>query len=245
LVQAFTGNNWLATSLEVMNRRYPTAKCLFEEYQNDVGNYVDTGSFDALAQSFMTMEHEETHGWDYEHANGNSQFSFYVTCMNNPVLPWIEGFARSEIAPLVQGSATSLYDGTYLTGTQGTYAWTELLDEWNAYVNGMAAITMAADQVQSGISGTDGAVAFAYYVELYLKRARTQHPTVYAQIKNDAATVAFLKQEWNRMHFFLAFAAQYPVISIEAANIEKNLYDPANQSELEQVVGPLSASNCN
>jgi hypothetical protein len=246
LQAAFNGQNWQTTTMEMLKRRYPSGNCLLSQFQNDIGNYADNSSFAALSSSMMTMCHEETHGYDWGNANGNTTFAYYFTCTLDPQVNWIEGFPRSEILSMVQGSATSLYDQTYLTGTQGTYGWTELLDEWNAYTNGMAGITLFGDYVTDTISGTDGSPALAYYVELYLRRARTAHPDVYQQIKGDAPTLAFLRTEWNRMHFFLALAKPYPNLSIAAAEIEQNLYASDNQSEIEQVLGmPLTASSCN
>ena len=215
-------------------------------YSNDVGNYADTFDFGPLCESMMTMMHEETHGYDYEHALGNDHFSYFIRCDLSIETPWIDGFPRSEILAQVQGSATDLYDGTYLTGTQGTYGWVEVLDEWNAYLNGMAAIGLVGDHVPAfGISGTDGALAFAYYAELYLKVARTQHPSTYAAIKDDPQFQALLRLQWNRMHFFLQLADKYPKLSIEADNIRELVYAPENQGELEKVLGPLSADACN
>ncbi len=246
LAASYSPNGWLAAALEATNRRYPSANCLFDMYDNDVGNYADKGDFGPLCESMMTMMHEETHGYDYEHALGNDHFSYFIRCDLSIETPWIDGFPRSEILAQVQGSATDLYDGTYLTGTQGTYGWVEVLDEWNAYLNGMAAIGLVGDHVPAfGISGTDGALAFAYYVELYLKVARTQHPSTYSTIKNDPQFQALLRLQWNRMHFFLALADKYPKLSIEADNIRDLVYAPANQSELENVLGPLTAGPCN
>lgn len=246
LAASYSSGQWLGAALEATNRRYPSANCLFSMYQNDVGNFADTWGFDPLCESMMTMMHEETHGYDYEHALGGDHFSYFIRCDLSLETPWIDAFPRSEILPLVEGSATDLYDGTYLTGTQGTYGWVELLDEWNAYLNGMAAIGLVGDHVPAfGISGTDGALAFAYYAELYLRVARTSHPSDYAAIKGDPAFQELLRLQWNRMHFFLALADEYPKLSIEADAIRQLVYAPANQAELEKVIGPLSANACN
>lgn len=246
VVSAYSSGDWLDAALTATERRYPSANCLFAQYAGDVGNYADTWSFAALAESMMTMMHEETHGFDYEHALWGDHFTFYARCDHAPEVPFVNDFPRSEILPLVSGSATDLYDGTYLTGTQGTYGWVELLDEWNAYVNGMAAIALVGDHVEAfGISGTDGALAFAYYVELYLRVARTDHPATYAELGASAATLDFLREEWNRMHFFLGLADVYPNLSIAADDIAALVYADENRSELELLLGPLQADACN
>ena len=101
--------------------------------------FVDSSSFAALMESLMTMVHEETHGWDYEMALGSADFAYFLRADLTFTPPKIDGFPRGEIYAMVEGGGTSLYDGTYLTGTQGTYGWYELLDEANCYINGMAA----------------------------------------------------------------------------------------------------------
>lgn len=247
LAKSYSPAKWLSTTLEMTARRYPGASCLLSMYPNDLGNYADTGSFGSLAESLMTMTHEETHGYDYEHALWGKHFAYWVRCDLALQTTFLDGFGRGEILSWVEGSATSLYDSTYLTGQQGTYGWVELLDEWNAYINGMAAIALVGDHVPAfGISGTDGALAFAYYVELYLAVARTTHPSVYAQIEGDASFRGLLRLQWNRMHFFLELAAPHENLSIHADEIAKLVYAPENLSELEDVLGiPLSPSPCN
>ncbi|MBK8255164.1 MAG: hypothetical protein IPK82_21195 [Polyangiaceae bacterium] len=243
---SYSQNMWLSAALEATKRRYPSANCLFDMYASDVGNYADKWDFGSLCESMMTMMHEETHGYDYEHALGNNHFSYFITCDLTLETPWLDGFPRSEILPLVEGNSTNLYDGTYLTGTQGTYGFVELLDEWNAYLNGMAAIGIVGDYVPAfGISGTDGALALAYYVELYLRVARTSYPSTYSAIKNDTDFTNLLRLQWNRMHFFLEIADQYPKLSIQADNIRELVYAPDNQEELELLLGPLTADACN
>ena len=247
LEQAYTPSGWYAASVEMTDRRYDSASCLIEMYSNDVGNFADASSFGTLAESLMTMVHEETHGYDYEHALWGSTFAYYLRCDLALEIPWIDGFPRSEILPHVVGEGTGLYDGTYLTGQQGTYGFVELLDEWNAYLNGMAAIGLVGDKVAAfGISGTDGALAFAYYLELYLRVARTEYPAVYSEITGNPAVVELLRMQWNRMHFFLGFAQKFDKLSIMADEIAVELYDPANLAELEMVLGsPIVAGNCN
>ncbi|MFH1568913.1 MAG: hypothetical protein ABIL09_13020 [Gemmatimonadota bacterium] len=81
------------------------------------------------------------------------------------VEPRIDGFGRGEILPLVEGNATSMYDSTYLTGVQGSYGFAELLDELNAYINGLGAVATLGDEVAYGFSARDGAVTLLYYLE--------------------------------------------------------------------------------
>ncbi|MEJ7735558.1 MAG: hypothetical protein WKG00_41025 [Polyangiaceae bacterium] len=247
LAQAYSPGVWFAVSVEMIQRRYPSAACLLSMYADDVGNYADASSFGALATSLMTMVHEETHGYDYEHALWGQTFAYWLRCDLALEVPFVDGFPRSAILAEVAGSGTDLYDGTYLTGQQGTYGFVELLDEWNAYLNGMAAIGSVGDHVDVfGISGTDGALAFAYYLELYLRVARTQEPAVWDAIAAEPALVELIRMQWNRMHFFLEVANQYDKLSIAAADIAVELYAPENLAELEMLLGvSVAAGSCN
>lgn len=247
LEAAFTGSNWKNTSLAVLQRRWPAGYGLLYEMKDDpqLPGFVDNSSFAALMESLMTMVHEETHGWDYEMALWSDDFYYWLRSDLTFTPPKIDGFPRGEIYSMVEGSGTWLYDDTYLTGTQGTYGWYELLDETNAYINGMAALTFVGEYEPWGISARDGAVAFLYYLELYLKRARTVYPTLYAELKAEPEYVELVKTQWLRTHFFLIYADMFPALGISDDEIEPYLYAPENEQEIELFIGrEVNASNC-
>ena len=132
-----------------------------------------------------------------------------------------------------------------MTGTQGTYGWYELLDEANCYINGMAALAVVGEYEPWGISARDGAVAFLYYLELYLARARTVYPALYAQLKAEPEYVELVKTQWLRTHFFLGYADRFPGLGISDDEIEPYLYAPANEREIELFIGAeVAASSC-
>ena len=99
---------------------------------------------------------------------------------------------------MITDSSTANYDSTYLTGTQGSYDFVALADELNAYTNGLSCIAAVSDQIGSGISARDGVAASLYYLELYLKRARTAHPTVYAALQASPEWIRFVRYAWAR-----------------------------------------------
>lgn len=245
---AFSGGNWAESMVAVLDRRWPAGAALFVDRQaNDAwfGNFTDTSSWGGLMDSMMTEAHEGTHGWDYDDALGQSYFGYWMRedLVFQP--PKIEGFPRSEIYGMVQGSATDLYKDLYLSGTQGTYAWYELLDEGNAYINGMAGIGVVGEFIPWGTSGRDGAVAFLYYAELYLKRARLNYPELYQELQ-DSEYREMLKVQWLRTHFLMIYAADlHPDLGIHDDAIEQLLYASENQVEIEMFIGhDLDASNC-
>lgn len=247
LQASFSGSNWAEVMIGVLDRRYPAGADLLVEMQDDpwFGAFTDTSSFTGLMDSVMTEVHEGTHGWDYGHAFGQSYFGYWLRADLVFEPPKIEGFPRSEIYSMLVDDSTSLYAQTYLTGEQGTYGWYELLDEMNAYINGMGAIAAVGEHIPWGISGRDGAVAFLYYVELYLRRARTAHPGLYAQLKAEPEYVELVQTQWLRTHFLLQQADAFPELGIYDQEIRAHLHAADNQAEIELFIGrPVQASNC-
>jgi hypothetical protein len=231
----------------VLDRRYPAAADLLVEMEDDpwFGAFTDNSSFTGLMDSVMTEVHEGTHGWDYDHALGQPYFGYWLRADLVFEPPKIDGFPRAEIYGMLVDDSTALYDQTYLTGEQGTYGWVELLDELNAYINGMGAIAAVGEHIPWGISGRDGAVAFLYYLELYLRRARTAYPELYAELQAEPEYVELVQTQWLRTHFLLEHADAHPHLGIHDQEIRAHLYAPDNQAEIELFIGrPVDASAC-
>ena len=248
LESAYSGYNYVETMFETLNRRWPAGHDLFVAIQDDpyLGAFTDTSSFSTVMESLMTEVHEGTHGWDYGNASWGTTFAYFLRGDLAFYVTWIDGFPRSEIRGMLADDSTSLYADTYLSGEQGTYGFVELLDELNCYINGMAGIAVVGEYISGyGISGIDGAVAFLYYLELYLKRARTSYPELYARIQGDPQIVELVKTQWLRTHFFLAVADRFPSLGIYDDAIRANLYSPDNMSEISLFIGrDVSASPC-
>ncbi|MEM7152480.1 MAG: hypothetical protein AAF799_06525 [Myxococcota bacterium] len=247
LEASFASDNWAEVMIGVLARRYPAGADLLVEMQDDpwFGAFTDTSSFTGLMDSVMTEVHEGTHGWDYDHAFGQPYFGYWLRSDLIFEPTKIDGFPRAEIAPMLVDDSTSLYAGTYLTGTQGTYGFYELLDEMNSYINGMGGIAAVGEHIPWGISGRDGAVAFMYYLELYLRRARTTYPELYAQMQAESEYVDLIRTQWLRLHFLLEQADGHPHLGIHDAEIRAHMHEPSNMAEIEMFVGqPIDASNC-
>ena len=145
---------------------------------------------------------------------------------------------------MITDDATANYDSTYLTGTQGSYDFVALADELNAYINGLSCIAAVSDQIGSGISARDGVAASLYYLELYLKRARTAHPTVYAALQGSPDWVRFVRYAWARGMLW-RHTATSSELGIGDEAIWAHVEDATNSSEIAMFGGgTLSDIEC-
>ena len=238
LVSSFSGGNWLDTSLQVTKRRYPTGNFILETEKGDpqLAGFKDSSSFDALMESLMTMCHEETHGYDYEHSSAGKHAYVMRTDLVISV-PIGSTFPRSEVLTYITDDSTSLYDDTYLKGSMGTYDFADMNDELNAYTNGLACLTAVQEHEKGGISARDGAVAHILYLQLYLKRARTAHASVYSTLKADGDWQKYVKYAWARVFFWDGKAKAFPALTIGADRIWTHVKEAANLDEIRQFTG--------
>ena len=137
----------------------------------------------------------------------------------------------------IKDDSTSLYDGTYLEGSMGTYDFADMNDELNAYTNGLACITAVADRIHGGISARDGAIAHILYLQLYLKRARLAHAATSAAIKADANWQKFVRVSWARVHFWDREAKAFPNLQIGVDRIWAHVNEADNLAEIKQFTG--------
>lgn len=234
-----------ATAYEAMRRRWPAGHDLLVDMSHDpyIDVFLDGSSWGAFSDSLLIVAHEETHGWDYEHALYPQRFDFFFTGSYAPGGPWYDDLPRSVIRPLVDDDATALYADLYLTGTQGTYGFTELLDETACYVNDLGAAVAFADGLPWQLSARDGAVTFLYYLAVYLDYAAQHEPALYARWQSDPGIHATVRDLWLRTHFFLDYADADPGLGVYDHQIKPLLY--AEQPVLEAFLGyGLDASPC-
>jgi len=246
LKSAYSSGKWLSTSLEVLKRRYGDGYAILDAEKSDpqLPSFASPGSFGSLMESLDTMCHEETHGWDFDSALGTPGKHVYHLRADLAIKPpKLAFFARNELLSYVTDGATSLYDGTYLTGEQGTYDFIFLADELTAYTNGLACVTALGDQISTyGTSFRDGAAAHLLYLQWYLNRARTAHTSVYDKMKADPEWMRFVRFSWARVHFWTAASKPYPTFGIKDAAIWVKINKPENLAEIEKFTGESPAS---
>ncbi|HEY3816972.1 MAG TPA: hypothetical protein VGL81_07375 [Polyangiaceae bacterium] len=238
LAAAYKGNNWLTTSLAVMQRRYPTGYFVLNAEQTDpqLPQFVDTSSWSALMSSMMTVLDAETTGWDFDNATV-SVHPFVIVDTMQISAPILTTWPQGEILQYITDTSTQIYDQTELEGEEGTYDAIFLFDDLDSACNGLAAATAVGDQIPSGISARDGLAAHLYYLELYLRDGRTAHAAEYATMKADPTWQKLVRYEWARGHFWDGQAAPNANLQIAAAPIWTNIDAPASLAEIQQFTG--------
>lgn len=250
LSSSYSSGQWLGSMLETLSRRYHNGHHLMDTMKNDpwltgsFPGYFDLSTWGGMIESIDTACHEETHGYDFDAALGTpGDHVFFMGSNLDVVAPKLGGFfARNQILSLVQqgGSVTSNYDSTYLTGTQGSYDFIFLADELTAYINGLACAVAVGDELSLtgfGYSYRDGAASHLYYLEIYLKVARTQYPTLYGQWQADPDWQTFVRYSWARGHFWTQESSVYPKLGINDAAIWQRVDDPVNRQEIQHFTG--------
>lgn len=244
LSASYTTPAWKQTALTALDRRSAGSHALMATMQNDsqLAGLVDPSSFAALMSSLMTACNGETSIYDYGHATPTT-FALWMRAdlIAQPAIA--PTFPRSEIAAYITDDATKSYDGA-LRGQEGQRDLTAVADDVTSYTNGLACVTAVADAVQDGTSARDGAAASLYYLELYLRRARTAHASIYATLKASADWQRVVRYAWARAAFWRKQATS-PKLGVADAPIWAHVDDVANSSEIELFTGAkLSDIEC-
>ena len=243
---SYVGSQWLQKMLATLDARYPNGHYLMDQMKSDpwltgtFPSYFELGSWDGMIDAIDTACHEETHGYDYDQALSlPNKHLYYMGSDNQVQVPKLGFFPRNAILSLVQqgGSVTTNYDNTYLTGTQGSYDFISMGDELTAYINGLACVTTVQDYVTSTVSYRDGAASHLYYLQLYMRVARTEHASLYNQWKADPDWQHFVRYSWARGHFWTAQAAGNPHLGINDAAIWARINQQQNLDEIELFTG--------
>ena len=248
LVAAYGGSNWKDELIEAMERRWPAGAWLLDAQRDDsyFNQFSDPSSWSGMVGWLDTLEHEETHLFNAYHAmDVGEAHSLYYRDDLIIYLPAESGFPRSEIYSMLAPGTDGIY-ASYLQGSQGERGFNPLLDELSAYTNEVLAVSVFGDDYPgAGVSLRDGSAAFLYYLQLYLRRARTAHATFYQQVKLNPAYVDAVKYAWLRLHYFYEFADEFPALGIDDAIYRTEMHKPENLAEIEMFIGhAVGDSNC-
>jgi hypothetical protein len=249
LIAAYGGADWKDDLIAAMDRRHPATGWLLEQQRNDsyFGQFSDPNSWTGMVGWLDTLAHEETHLFNASHAADVGQVhAIYHREDLIYYLPSDPGFGRGEIFDDITADARGgIYAPTYLQGSQGDRGFNALLDEQAAYLNELAAVGPVGEHFQGGVSLRDGSVAFLYFIEVYLRVARTEFPAIYDQLKAEPAYRDAVETAWLRTHFFLEIADAFPNLGVDDQMYRSQAHRQENLDELELFLGhPVAASAC-
>lgn len=251
IVDAYGGAGYKAQVIEAMGRRWPGGAFLLQEQIDDSywGQFSDSNSWSGMVGWLDTLVHEQTHLFNAYHAiDVGENAALYFGEDRILYLPNDQGFPRSEILPhLIAGAQSGNYASTYLVGSQGDRLFHPLLDEANAYANEVPGLAVFGEYFDGfGLSLRDGSAAFLYFLEVYLRIGRTEHPEWYAWAQGQPVYLEAVELLWLRTHFFYeAVADGYPSLGIDDAMYRAAAYEAENLAELEMFTGKaFGASSC-
>lgn len=247
---AFTASNWLTTITGVYGRRWPSGKALAQAQANDqyFKGFVDTSSFNKLAESLMVAIHEETHMWDLD--GSRTQWNSYSSSWIDDTTQFLKfplhdadgGFPRKEILALIKDDASSDMDNLYLKDSaQGDYHLQGVTAELNAGLMGLPA-SLAVAEFIDGIGASnarDIALTNLNYLQLYLRVAKSSHAGYYAKLKSDATWRKYVLVQFLRTAYFInqsdAYASKLGSSKVPA--LINRVYAPENLAILEDFSG--------
>jgi hypothetical protein len=226
-----------AASLAIAAARYPIGT-EFINGQTDMHLqtwYRNRNTFNDILDSFEVAVHEGQHIWDITMAQGMWPYRLRDDLVIRPLR--LTNFNRSEILTVHGFVAMDTYAPVYLMGGSGMQGFNTLLDEYCAYVHSLAAKYCTRDSLRQGsrTSARDGILTMMYYVELYLRLARTMHPADYAAITGDREHIRLILTNWARAEFYLNLTGPLQSLGINDAMIRTFTYDPANLEEINRL----------
>ena len=242
IIGAYGGADWKDDLIGAMERRWPAGAYLLDYQRNDsyFNQFSDPNSWTGMVNWLDTLVHEETHLFNAYHAIDVGQnHALFFTEDNILYLPPEQGFARSEIMPLLTpGAQNGIYAPTYLTGSQGDRGFNALLDELNCYENEVPGLAVFGEDFGGGVSLRDGSAAFLYFMEMYLRVAREDHPDFYDWAQGQEVYVEAVKTLWKRANFFFEEVGDdWPNLGIDDAMYRAEAYRAENIAEVEMFTG--------
>jgi hypothetical protein len=125
-------------------------------------------------------------------------------------------------------------DALFESGDQG---FNLLMEEAVQYVNSIATAWAFEDQQPRfvAVSARDGILTFLWYVERYLRLARTQYPSAYARITGDSCWRELTLSVWTRAQRYLELTRDEITLGIEDEDIEELVNDPVLLDEIERL----------
>ncbi len=250
--------------LGILDRRYPVGALLVRggKAKTDCVAAFTTGRTDSAHSvliALSTVTHECGHMHDLRKLRGAGLGHVYQLSEDNA--PSCRGggmqglqprtFARSAIindayadkrrqCSTGQAQGCDSYARIYLTGTSGKQGLNMLVEELVQYVHGLATASAVegnrgAKYQNASSSERDGVLTFLWYLQRYLRLARTEHPKTYAKLLADDCWRGLLLDLWGRAWLYLDRTAKMPRLGIDAAELEALVRKPELLGEISRL----------
>jgi hypothetical protein len=215
-------------------RRYPMSAALLGAQDDAVLAqwFRPARTFQDVLRAFDVGVRESGRAWDAA-MSGTVQVYRLRDDLVIAVRP-VEGFARREILTLHANPGVDPYANAYLLGPDGAQGLESVLEDLVHDTHALAARYCTREAVAAGtrVDARDAVLTMMYYLELYLMRARTSHPAMYAAIVADAAYRQLLRAAWQRADFWLDATARAPELGVRDGEIAVWTFAPANLLEM-------------
>ncbi len=249
--------------MKVLERRYPIGKYLVEgglEYDgiNCIEQFLGkkTTGKDVIGQ-LSTIVHECGHTFDIDQSSFSGatyviRDDLRLECPGASYAGQNASFARSLINadPYASerppcnggGSGCDFYADVYLDGDPenaqfegGDQGFDTVIEEAVQYVNSLATGYAFSDQYDGMVSERDGILTFLWYMERYLRLARTEHPEVHAFLLGNECWRDAILTVWGRAWLYLDATANNPKLGLDDDALEKLVKTPELLDEIEAV----------
>jgi hypothetical protein len=210
-----------------------------------------TPTSDQVFQRLGTIVHECGHIYDFT-LGGFSESGYAIredltiTCsMGDTTSRGGQTFPRSELTadayypmrPACGSDPCDFYADTYLIGTGSEQGFNTVLEEALQYVNSLATAYAFADRRSAGSSRTDkdGILTFLWYIERYLRLARTEYASAYSFILGDPCWRELILTIWGRAWLFLELTRDDPRLGVDDDELFPLVEDPDLVAEIQMV----------
>ncbi len=249
IVTGYGGADYKSQVIAAVGRYWPGGVDLLQtEIDNEnFERFTSPSSWVDSANEITTLTHEMTHIYNFGETTDDGHLLYFRGDLQLKLPSDSNSFPRSEISQhMAVFAEQGQYGQLYFTGEPGTRGFNALLDELSCYTNELPVIPLFDPYFEGfGISARDGSVAFLYFMQLYLKVAREDHPEYYEEIRSSPAVVDAVVQSWLRVHWYLEHVEGYEKMGIDDAAYRTEMYKAENLSELQEFSGvALGNSSC-
>lgn len=239
------------TLVQVAQRRYPPAVTAIGAQSDETlrmwlrqadGRQAD---FEQLLAAFDVVTHEGGHALDLSLRTSPFTHAYRIWDDSEVIqVAAIQAYPRSEILRIHPSPARDVYASVYLEGPSGQQDVEMLVEEFVQYVNSLASAACVRDVPRDiRLGNRDALLTMMWWIQLYLRIGREEHPAAYAAIRGNQELVRVILNTWDRAEYWLDRTRGSRLGDADAA-VARRVYEPLNLAEVEQLrqSSPTSSS---